>query len=319
MTTRKAREKIAAIRAQSELGDGRSDGHISYNSFLMNFIADLNDREERAIVSGFKRLRRAANSSVPIRTRNVLMAEGEPTPRAQKILREKSRKAVRERNPIGYDNLQIGPTPRYDDLAHQQNDSRNNIPADSLHRLEQQFSSRSRGGRSDRSHKSQKTSRSSGTPRTARSTKSNGTQQYSSPRWSDLSSLSSGFSSYRSMDSNMTDVSVGDIDALAAQKLRLEQKINTINSRMAMHATKSPKMKHFSKGIDGGERLESSRSNVNSIIGSTGRSKMRGNDVTKNIIHLGETGNPEIVQTSRSETTKLMNTLASRLSLNSPM
>ena len=60
MTTRAARERIAKIRAQSELGAGRSDGHISYNSFLMNFIADLNNKEERAIVAGFKRQRDAA-------------------------------------------------------------------------------------------------------------------------------------------------------------------------------------------------------------------------------------------------------------------
>ena len=62
MSTKKARARIAAIRAQSEFGAGRSDGHISYNSFLMNFIADLNENEERAIVDGYKRIRKNAVS-----------------------------------------------------------------------------------------------------------------------------------------------------------------------------------------------------------------------------------------------------------------
>jgi hypothetical protein len=333
MSTRAARERIAAIRSQSEFGDGRSDGHISYNSFLMNFIGDLNDREERAIVGGFQRTRKAASHGVPVRSRNVLMAEGEPTPRAQRILREKSRTAIRDRNPIGYGNLQIGPTPRYH--SGKGSVAPSPMPADSLHRLEQQFSQRSGGSQrhtarsggntarsqqSPLSHRSQHNQRSQRSHRsptvgalTARSTASKGTA-YSSPRWSDMSSLSSGFNSYRSMDSNMTDISMGDIDALAAQKIRLEQRINTINKKMTMRATMSPKMKYFSKAKqqrkeeekndDDDERLESLSMQSN---GSNTNRRQH------NIVHLGETGNPAIVHTSRSETTKLMNTLANHL------
>ena len=108
----------------------------------------------------------------------------------------------------------------------------------------------------------------------------------------------------------MTDISMGDIDALAAQKLRLEQRINTINNKMTLRATMSPKMKYFSndkkkhREEKDDERLESLSMKSNGS--NTSRRQ-------HNIVHLGETGNPAIVHTSRSETTKLMNTLANHL------
>ena len=335
MANRQARERIAAIRAQSEMGGGRSDGHISYNSFLMNFIADLNEKEERGIVAGYKRIRNAAKHAVPIRSRNVLTAEGEPTPRAQRILAYKSSIAKRERNPLGYGNLEVGPTPRPNDAEHKNM----TLPADSLRRLEAQFSTGRRSNGSGGGGSGDGTARSGSGSGTARSTRSNGsgkgTARYSSPRWSDVSSLSSGFNSYRSMDSNMTDISIGDIDALGAQRLRLEQRINMLNSKMAMRATTSPKMGLFGnknkkketqqlsslsvrsgaklpgvvgereedegqRGSPGSGRLSSGRKSARSQSSSTGR----------RIVHLGETGNPELKTTSRSVTTKLMRTLA---------
>ena len=334
MTTRAARERIAAIRAQSELGNGRSDGHISYNSFLMNFIADLNDKEERAIVAGFKRLRDDARHGVPVRCKNVLLAEGEPTPRHQKHLRKLSKTAERGRNPIVFGSNQKtprfsrGPTPRTGRSEH----STSSNPRHSTRLLERQFTGRQsqsnfHGNKSSRILHTSRSRRSEISLNSARSS------NFRSPRFSDLSSLSLGLESYRSMDSHMTDISIGDIEALTAQQQQLERRIRRINSELAMKATKSPKMKLFSTNHRQSPVLKRSGSQLGAVPGGmldrridlqpsplkssrsarTNRSDAHLNPVPmQQKLYLGESIKP-VPQTSRSETTKLMKSLASQL------
>lgn len=134
---KKARARIAAIRAQNNLV--LSDGHISYNAHTMNFIADLNEREEKAIVNGYKRLRRQAYTGGHVRPTNVLLAEGEPTPRHQKYLQRMSRTAIRQRNPLGYGNSVLSGTPRPR--------ATRSAPQQSNYLLQRQFTSRSNRGK----------------------------------------------------------------------------------------------------------------------------------------------------------------------------
>ena len=111
----------------------------------------------------------------------------------------------------------------------------------------------------------------------------------------------------------MTDISLGDIDALAAQKLRLEQRINTLNAKMVNRAASSPKMS-LKKRKNGTSTLTKEMlSSRDEDEDRNGNSNTSGRSSKKKMVHLGESCNPVIKQTSRSETTKLMRSLADSL------
>lgn len=298
-------------------------------------------------MAGFRRLREDAQHGVPIRSRNVLLAEGEPTPRHQKHLRMLSKSATRGRNPIIFTKTprtSRGPTPRTsrsvrsirsDRSDRSDRSTASTNPRQSTRLLEQQFSARQGQRNAERPLNTSRFKRSETSLRSARSAHS---QSYRSPRFSDLSSLASGLDSYRSMDSYMTDVSLGDIEALTAQQYQLERKIRRINSELAIKATTSPKMERFSTKHRGSPVLRRSGSGtlgVGGVVPGTaalkasplvsgrrsqrlggGTSHRHGshlNPVLQNPkMYLGENIKP-VPQTSRSETAKLMKSLAVQL------
>ena len=287
-------------------------------------------------MAGFRRLREDAQHGMPIRSRNVLLAEGEPTPRHQKHLRMLSKTASRGRNPITFartPRTSRGQTPRTSRSVRSDRSTTSTNPRQSTRLLEQQFSE-SRSRRNARSGSD--TSRSRRSEMSMQSARSAHSQNYKSPRFSDLSSMASGLESYRSMDSHMTDVSLGDIEALTAQQYQLERKIRRINSELAIKATTSPKMERFSTKHRGSPVLRRSGSalGVSRVLPGTSkleasplvssRSRQAGggtsrrhsshlNPVSQNPkMYLGE-NIKAVPQTSRSETTKLMKSFAAQL------
>ena len=245
-----------------------STGHISYDTEMINFLGDVHAREEKQITKCWARTRTELTSAAGKYhgVRNVLLAEGEPTPRKMRVLKRRSAQAKVEPHPFGIGSLEM--------------------PEEELARL----SARSAGRRN------------ASQPLTARSTASNASYApsiraaqailrsdalhtlSSSLPWESRSNDSeSQISTFRSVSSNASDISLSDIENLELKRTLLQEKLNRIDERLLRRATNSPKVsrKYGMKSARSGRSTSRSARGSVSSSSSSRRHRHRGGVSTR--------------------------------------